>query len=113
MRCDISRWMMSILCSFVVISFCATLAPLTKQYYDLDAVALNAGYLISKRGGINDEVREFVKNECDGIIESVGVEEDFAPIGSLFTFKITKHNTAVVNYFKNTISVTRSVILGK
>lgn len=108
------RWMISLLYSFVVISLSATLAQLFKQYHDLDAVALNTGYLISMKGGINDEIEAFVKGECNGTIQPVNYGYNSAPVGTLYIYRINVPcKTAVLNKNKSYISVTRSVIIGK
>ena len=41
-------------------------------YTNLDAVSVTAGYLISTKGQITNEVIELVKNEANATIEQIG-----------------------------------------
>lgn len=80
-------------------------------YTNLDAVSITAGNIISSKGGINNEVISYVRNNCGGEITAVG---DEAPLfGSIYTFKISK-NYKPMNFFTDVseISVVRSVIIG-
>ena len=45
-------------------------------YTNLDAVSVTAGYLISTKGQITNEVIELVKNEANATIEQIGDNPD-------------------------------------
>lgn len=80
-------------------------------YTNLDAVSITAGNIISSKGGITDEVRNYVINNTGGEIIAVG---DEAPLfGSIYTFKISKMFKPMNSFLGETeISVVRSVIIG-
>ena len=80
-------------------------------YTNLDAVSITAGNVISTKGGITDELRNYVREETGGEITAVGNE---APLfGSIYTFKISKEYNPMNSFTSNTeISVVRSVVIG-
>lgn len=80
-------------------------------YTNLDAMSITAGNVISTKGGITDELRNYVRSETGGEIAAVGNETPL--FGSVFTFKITKEFNPM-NKFSGTteISVVRSVVIG-
>ena len=80
-------------------------------YTNLDAVSITAGNIISTKGGITDDLRNYVRTETGGEIEAVG--NDAPLFGSVFTFKITKEFNPMNKFTATTeISVVRSVVIG-
>ena len=80
-------------------------------YTNLDAVSLTAGYLISTKGQITDDVIELVKNEANATIEQIG--DSPALLGSTFEYRISKpYNAMIINQKAIEIAVVRSVVIG-
>ena len=80
-------------------------------YTNLDAVSVTAGNIISTKGEITDDLRNYVRNETGGEITAVG---DEAPLfGSVYTFKISKEFSPMNKFTSKTeIAVVRSVVIG-
>ena len=80
-------------------------------YTNLDAVSITAGNIISTKGEITDDLKNYVRNETGGEITAIGNE---APMfGSVYTFKITKEFDPMNRFTSKTeIAVTRSVVIG-
>lgn len=80
-------------------------------YTNLDAMSITAGNIISSKGGITEELKQYVKLETGGEISAVGDETPM--FGSIYTFQITK-NFKPMNQFtpESEITVVRSVIIG-
>lgn len=80
-------------------------------YTNLDAVSITAGNIISTKGEITDDLKNYVRNETGGEISAVGNE---APMfGSVYTFKISKEFNPMNRFTSKTeIAVTRSVVIG-
>lgn len=80
-------------------------------YTNLDAVSITAGNIISSKGEITDELRDYVRTQTGGEISAVGDETPL--FGSVFTFKITKEFKPMNRFTNKTdIVVTRSVVIG-
>ena len=80
-------------------------------YTNLDAVSITAGNIISTKGEITDEIKNYVRNETGGEITAVG--NDTPLFGSDFTFRITKEFNPMNRFTgKTEISVVRSVVIG-
>ena len=80
-------------------------------YTNLDAVSITAGNIISTKGEITDEIKNYVRNETGGEITAVG--NDTPLFGSVFTFRITKEFNPMNRFTgKTEISVVRSVVIG-
>jgi hypothetical protein len=80
-------------------------------YTNLDAVSVTAGYLISTKGQITNEVIELVKNEANATIEQIG--DSPALLGSTFEYRISKpYNAMIINQKAIEIAVVRSVVIG-
>ncbi len=79
-------------------------------YTNLDALSITVGNIISKSGGINDEVINLVKEE-NASIEPIG---DVSPlIGSVYKYKIFKdYDALIIDNKTMEIAVCRSVIIG-
>ncbi len=80
-------------------------------YNNLDALSVNAGYLISRYGTINTIVTNFVSEEENATIVALG--EKTARVGELFKYKISKNYSPLI--IKNEdieISISRSIIVG-
>ena len=80
-------------------------------YTNLDAVSITAGNIISTKGEITDDLKNYVRNETGGEITAVGNE---APMfGSVYTFRISKEFNPMNRFTSKTeIVVTRSVVIG-
>ena len=80
-------------------------------YTNLDAVSITAGNIISTKGEITDDLKNYVRNETGGEISAVGNE---APMfGSVYTFKISKEFNPMNRFTRKTeIVVTRNVVIG-
>lgn len=80
-------------------------------YTNLDAVSITAGNIISTKGEITDDLKNYVRNETGGEITAVGNE---APMfGSVYTFRISKEFNPMNRFTNKTeIAVTRSVVIG-
>ena len=80
-------------------------------YTNLDAVSVTAGYLISTKGQITNEVIELVKNEANATIEQIG--DSPALLGSTFEYRISKsYNAMIIDQKAIEIAVVRSVVIG-
>lgn len=80
-------------------------------YTNLDAISITSGNIISSKGEITDELRDYVRTQTGGEISAVGDETPL--FGSVFTFKITKEFKPMNRFTNKTdIVVTRSVVIG-
>ena len=80
-------------------------------YTNLDAVSVTAGEIISSKGEITQDLRNYVLTQTGGEIYAVGEETPL--FGSIYTFKITKEFRPMNGFTgQREISVTRSVIIG-
>ena len=80
-------------------------------YTNLDAVGITAGNIISSKGEITDDVRDYVRREAGGEISAVGDETPM--FGSIYTFQITRTYVPMNPFTEETvISVVRSVVIG-
>jgi len=80
-------------------------------YTNLDAISITAGNIISSKGDITNELRQYVKDQTGGEIEAVGDETPL--FGSIYTYKITKEYKPMNRFTGTTeISVVRSVVIG-
>ncbi len=80
-------------------------------YTNLDAVSVNAGYLISKEGRITEEVIRLVENQANAYIEA---GESSTPLyGSIYEFKIYRpYDPLFISEETINITIVRSVIIG-
>ena len=80
-------------------------------YTNLDAVSITAGNVISSKGEITNDLKNYVREQTGGEISAVG---DEAPLfGSIYTFKITREFYPMNKFTSQTqISVVRSVVIG-
>ena len=80
-------------------------------YTNLDAISVTAGNVISSKGEITDELKNYVRSQTGGEITAVG---DEAPLfGSVYTFKISKEFSPMNRFTcKTEIAVIRSVVIG-
>lgn len=80
-------------------------------YTNLDAISVTAGYLISSKGKITDEVILLAEQEANAIIEPVG---DQTPMfGSIYEYKIyTYYTPNIIADHDLEVSITRSVVIG-
>ena len=80
-------------------------------YTNLDAISITAGHVISTKGMITEELRNYVYDQTGGEIASVG--DDTPLFGSIYTFQITKEFTPMNKVTgKTEIRVVRSVVIG-
>jgi len=80
-------------------------------YTNLDAVSVTAGYLISTKGQITNEVIELVKNEANATIEQIG--DSPALLGSTFEYRISKpYDAMIIDQKAIEIAVVRSIVIG-
>jgi hypothetical protein len=80
-------------------------------YTNLDAISITAGNLISSKGEITDDLRQYVKSQTGGDITAVGDETPL--FGSIYTFKISRKFNPLSNLSpESEISVIRSVVIG-
>lgn len=80
-------------------------------YTNLDAISITAGNIISTKGEITDELKNYVRNETGGEISPVGNESPM--FGSVYTFRITREFNPMNRFTgKTEIAVTRSVVIG-
>ena len=80
-------------------------------YTNLDAVSVTAGQIISSKGEISEELKEYVRDQTGGEISPVG--EELPLFGSIYTFQIVR-DYKPINWFvkESQIVVVRSVIIG-
>ena len=80
-------------------------------YTNLDAVSVTAGQIISSKGEISEELKEYVRDQTGGEISPAG--EELPLFGSIYTFQIVR-DYKPVNWFvkESQIVVVRSVIIG-
>ena len=79
-------------------------------YTNLDAISITAGNIISSKGEITDELRNYVRNESGGEITAVG--DDTPLFGSVYTYKISKQYRPMNGFTSITeIAVVRSVVI--
>lgn len=80
-------------------------------YTNLDAISVTAGYLISSKGKITDEVILLAEQEANAIIEPVG---DQTPMfGSIYEYKIyTYYTPNIIADHDLEVSIIRSVVIG-
>lgn len=80
-------------------------------YTNLDALSVTAGNIISSKGEITQELKNYVFSQCGGEIFAVGDETPM--FGSVFTFEISKEFEPMNKFTsKSEISVVRSVVIG-
>lgn len=80
-------------------------------YTNLDAISLTAGNIISSKGEITEDLREYVKSQTGGEITAVGDETPL--FGSIFTFQISKKYSPINQFTSSSyITVVRSVVIG-
>lgn len=80
-------------------------------YTNLDAISITAGNIISTKGEITDELKNYVRSETGGEISPVGNESPM--FGSIYTFRITREFNPMNRFTgKTEIAVTRSVVIG-
>ena len=80
-------------------------------YTNLDAISVTAGNLISSKGEITDDLRQYVKDQTGGDITAVGDETPM--FGSIYTFKISREFVPMSRFTSTSeISVVRSVVIG-
>ncbi|HBF68318.1 MAG TPA: hypothetical protein DDW20_03240 [Firmicutes bacterium] len=79
-------------------------------YTNLDALSITVGNLISKSGGINDEIINLVKEE-NASIEPIG--ETSPLIGSVYKYKVfMNYDALIIDDKVMEIAVCRSVLIG-
>lgn len=80
-------------------------------YTNLDAVSVTAGNIISRKGGITQDVIDLVYEEAGATITSVG---DNTPMfGSIFEYRISKtYDPYLISNDEMEIAVQRSVVIG-
>ena len=80
-------------------------------YTNLDAVSVTAGNIISSKGEITDDLRQYVRDQTGGDITAVGDETPM--FGSIYTFKISREFDPISRFTRaSEISVVRSVVIG-
>ncbi len=91
--------------------FAADLISVQMIYTNLDAVSVTAANLISTRGGIDEEITNYVYNQSGGVIEAIGDETPM--LGSVYEFKISReYNPWVMSNKPMEITIIRSVVIG-
>ena len=80
-------------------------------YTNLDAVSVTAGYLISQKGMITQEVVDLVFEEAGASIEQIG---DTTPmLGAVYQYRIFKpYQSLLLKDQLTEIAVSRSVVIG-
>lgn len=80
-------------------------------YTALDAVSVTAGYIISGKRGITDEVRQLVENETGGEITAITTGPVY--FGSVYEYQVSKSfNPYIIKQEPMIITIKRSVIIG-
>lgn len=80
-------------------------------YTNLDAVSITAGNIISSKGEISEQLKNYVYEQTGGSISPVGDETPM--YGSVYTFRIVKEFVPINRFSKRSeIAVVRSVIIG-
>lgn len=80
-------------------------------YTNLDAVSITAGNLISRKGGITQEVIDLVEQEAQATITAVGDNKSL--IGSYFMYRIARnYDPYMIPKDNLEIAVQRSVVIG-
>ena len=80
-------------------------------YTNLDAISITAGNIISSKGEITDELRQYIRDQTGGEITAVGDETPL--FGSIYTFQIAKEFNPINRFTtKSEIVVVRSVVIG-
>lgn len=80
-------------------------------YTNLDAVSVSVGYIISKKGGITQEVVDLVHEEAGAEIEQIGDTPQM--LGEIFQYRIFKEYQSFTLMNRVTeVAVVRSVMIG-
>lgn len=80
-------------------------------YTNLDSISVTAGYLISMKGEITDDVKNLVFNQTGASIVQIG--ETSHMVGEIIEYKIAKNYKAIIMYKEEIeIAVVRSIVIG-
>lgn len=80
-------------------------------YTNLDAASVVAGNVISSKGGITEEVRQYIEETTGGYI--VAITQGTPRFGDIFEYKVAKSiNPMIVFSEAREISVIRGVVIG-
>ncbi len=80
-------------------------------YNNLDAVSVNAGYLISRYGKVTPIVTNYVSEEAGATV--VAISEGTGRIGDVYKYKISKtYKPLIIKNEDMEIAVMRSIIIG-
>lgn len=101
---------------FVAIAalICSDIVSIQLIHGELDNISTNIGYYISKNGGINDNLRIYVKKEYSANLYC-GMEDcSHIKKGDIYTYILEKNINVI--FMKNptsSIKIERSVIIGQ
>lgn len=80
-------------------------------YTNLDAVSVTAGYVISSKGFITQEVVDLVQEQAGATIVEIGTSTPM--IGEIIEYKISKsYKAIIINTEEMEIAVVRSIVIG-
>lgn len=94
-----------------IILLVGDLISIQMVYTNLDAVSVSAGYLISSKGGITQEIVDLVKQESNADIYPI--DNSVALYGQPYKFQISsQYNPFIMGKENIEITITRSVVIG-
>jgi hypothetical protein len=103
-------FLLSLLFLVEVLAYSGDVYAVQLIHSSLDAVALQAGYQISRSNGLTPEIAAFVKESCGAEIKSL---TDVAYFGAEYTFEVYKTYTPMIlSNQAMVITVRREAIIG-
>jgi hypothetical protein len=103
-------FLLSLMFLVQVLAYAGDMYSLQVIHADLDAVALQAGYQISRSNGLTPEIEAFVYDSAKAKIKSLSSEAYF---GAEYRFIVYKdYSPMIVSSQPMVVSVTREAILG-
>ncbi|MCI1244438.1 MAG: hypothetical protein LKG11_00550 [Bacilli bacterium] len=103
-------FLLSLLFLVPVLAYMGDLYSLQLIHADLDAVALQAGYQISRSNGLTSAIEDYVKESSGASIKALSSEAYF---GAEYKFVVYKdYAPLIIQSQTMVVSVTREAILG-
>jgi hypothetical protein len=103
-------FLLSLLFLVQVLAYSGDTYSLQVIHASLDAVALQAGYQISRSNGLTPAIEDFVYKETGAAIEALSSDTYF---GAEFKFRVYRDfKPMIISSQPMTVSVTREAILG-
>jgi len=82
-------------------------------YSELDNLASEVGFYISKNGGINETIKNYVKKEMNATIKCPDDQCIKPKVGDTYFYILTKEFNPIILKTQNKISIKRSVIINE